>query len=145
VLRYVVDAVRDRVTYNKDNRLMEFVEWAGKAGDKPLAYSALERTFFKEFLYKNALSSAIGEGVDRGDNPRVLERDQLVRLMSLFADVFFVGQWDPERGGRKLENRLQKGDPIPEGHLRAWRVAREEILGNILIWVRLVIENYYAW
>ena len=68
----------------------------------------------------------------------------MVRLMSLFAEVFFVGKWDPETGGRKLENRLQKGDPIPEQHLRAWRVAREEILGSILRWVRLVIENYNA-
>ena len=65
--------------------------------------------------------------------------------MTLFADVFFVGQWDPEVGGRKLENRLQKGDTIAEGHLRAWRVAREEILANILEWVRLVCENYFAW
>ena len=69
----------------------------------------------------------------------------MVRLMSLFAEVFFVGKWDPELGGRKLEYRLQKGDPIPEEHLRAWRIAREEILGNVLEWVRLVIENYNVW
>ena len=53
-------------------------------------------------------------------------------LMSLFAEIFFVGKWDPEIGGRKLEYRVQKGDPIPEEHLRAWRIAREEILGNVL-------------
>lgn len=145
VLRYVVDAARDAITYNKDNRLMEFVEWAGKAGDRPLAYSAVERTFFSQFLFKNALDTPIGEGVDRGENPRFVERHQLVKFMSLFANVFFVGHWDPELGGNKLENRLQKGDSIPEPHLRAWRVAREEILGNILLWVRLVIENYFAW
>ena len=68
----------------------------------------------------------------------------MVRLMSLFAEIFFVGKWDPEVGGRKLENRLQKGDPIPEEHLRAWRIAREEILGNVLEWVRFVIEHYNA-
>ena len=28
--------------------------------------------------------------------------------------------------------------------LRAWRVARDEVIANILAWVRLVIENYYA-
>src|SRR5205807_705013 len=32
-----------------------------------------------------------------------------------------------------------------ENHLRAWRIAREEILANVLHWVRIVIENYYAW
>ena len=33
---------------------------------------------------------------------------------------------------------------IPEPHLRAWRVAREEVLSNILAWVRLVIEYHFA-
>jgi hypothetical protein len=145
MLRYIVDAVRDSVTHNKNNRLMEFVEWSGKAADRPLAYSALERTFFKEFLYKKALEQNIDDGLESGDNPRVLEREQLVRLMSLFADVFFVGQWDPEIGGRRLENQIQKGEAFPENHLRAWRVSREEILGNILIWVRTVIEHYFVW
>jgi hypothetical protein len=145
MLRYIVDAVRDAVTHNNDNRLMEFVEWSGKAADRPLAYSALERTFFKEFLFKKALAEPIDEGMERGDNSRVLEREQLVRMMSMFAEVFFIGHWDPEIGGRRLEYRIQKGENFPEGHLRAWRVSREEILGNILLWVRTVIENYFAW
>ena len=145
MLRYIVDSARDSITRHKDNKLMDFVEWAGKAADQPLAYSSVERTFFSEFLYKSALSSRLDEGMERGDNPRHLERDQLVRLMSLFAEIFFVGKWDPDFGGRRLENRLQKGDPIDEEHLRAWRVAREEILGNIVEWIRLVIENYFAY
>jgi len=145
MLRYIVDAVRDSITHNKDNGLMEFVEWAGKGADRPLSYSAVERTFFREFIYKRALEMAIDEGMERGDNPRVLEREQMVKLMSLLAEIFFVGKWDPEIGGRKLEYRLQKGDPIPESHLRAWRIAREEILASVLGWVRLVIEHYNAW
>jgi hypothetical protein len=64
--------------------------------------------------------------------------------MALFADVFLVGQWDPELGGRKLEDKVLKGEPIPPNHLRAWRVAREEVLANVLKWVRLAIEHYFA-
>jgi len=143
--RYIIDAVRDSITHNKDNGLVEFVEWAGKGASRPLSYSAVERTFFGEFIYKKALETPIDEGMERGENPRVLEREQMVRLMSLFAEILFVGKWDPEIGGQKLENRVQKGDPIPEGHLRAWRMAREEILANILGWVRFVIENYNAY
>jgi hypothetical protein len=144
MLRYIIDNWRDSITHNKDNRLMEFVEWAGKTAQRPLAYATIERTFFAEFLYMNALDCAFDEGMESGENPRVVERDQIVRLMSLIADVFFVGQWDPDIGGRKLENRLQRGEAIPEHHLRAWRVTREDILANVLEWVRLVIENYYA-
>ena len=142
--RYIIDAQRDGVTHDPTNKLLEFVEWAGKAADRPLSYNAIERSFFKEFLYKKALDSPIDQGLEQGTNPRQLEREQLVRIMSLFAEVFFIGHWDPETGGRKLESRVQKGDSIQEGHLRAWRVAREEVLANVLRWLRLVIEHYFA-
>ena len=29
--------------------------------------------------------------------------------------------------------------------MRAWRIAREEVLANVLRWVRLVITNYFAY
>ncbi len=144
MVRYIVDAVRDSITHTKENKLMEFVEWSGKGADRPLSYATIEKTFFKEFVFKKALESRLDEGLERGDNPRSLERDQNVRLMSLFADIFFVGSWDPERGGRRIESQVQAGEAIPENHLRAWRIAREEILANVLGWVRLVIENYFA-
>ena len=65
MLRYIIDAVRDSITYNKDNGLMEFIEWAGKGAKQPLSYSAIERTFFKEFIYKRVLDVPIGEGMER--------------------------------------------------------------------------------
>lgn len=145
IQRYIVDAVRDSITYNKDNKLMEFVEWSGKGADRPLAYTNIERTFFAELLYKKALSTPINEGFEQGVNPRQLEKDQIVRLMNCFANIFFIGHWDPDISGRQIETRLQRGEAIPEAHLRAWRIAREEILGNIMQWVRLVLEHYYAW
>ncbi len=89
MLRYIIDSTRDSITYHKDNRIREFVEWAGKTADRPLAYTSIERMFFAEFVYKGALSVPIDEGMERGDNPRELERAQMVRLMSLFADLFF--------------------------------------------------------
>ena len=145
MLKYIVDANRDAISHSPENKLMQFVEWSGRGADRPLSYSSVEKTFYAAFLYVSALNTPIDHGLEQGDNPRVLERDQMIRLMSLFAEVFYIGKWDPEIGGRKLESTLQKGDPIPEHHLRAWRVSREEILANILRWVRLVMENYYAY
>lgn len=142
--RYIIDSQRDATTHDSSNKLLEFVEWAGKGADRPLAYNSIERSFFKEFLYKKALDSPIDEGMEQGRNPRVLERQQLIKLMSIFAEVFFVGSWDPEIGGNKIENKVRNGETILEPHLRAWRVAREEVLSNILAWVRLVIEHYFA-
>ncbi len=143
--RYIIDAQRDNITHSAENKLLEFVEWAGKTGNRPISYSTIEKTFFKEFLYKKALDSPIDEGFEQGTNPRFLEREQMVRLMSLFAEVFFVGKWDPEIGGRRLEARIQKGEKIDEYHLRAWRIAREEVVTITVKWIRLVIENFFSW
>lgn len=143
--RYIIDAQRDAITHDQHNALLEFVEWAGKAADRPLSYNTIERSSFREFLYKKALDMPIDMGMAEGTNPRQLEREQMVRLMSLFAQVFFVGNWDPEKGGRRLESQVQGGEVIPEGHLRAWRIAREEVLSNVTRWMRLVIANYYAY
>lgn len=142
--RYIVDAQRDAVMHSADNKLPEFIEWAGKGAERPLSYNAVERSFFKEFLYKKALDTALDHEIEQGSNPRQLEREQLIAIMSLFADVFFIGNWDPEIGGRRLESRIQQGEVIPEGHLRAWRIARQEVLINVLRWLRLVVENYFA-
>ncbi len=142
--RYIVDAQRDAIMHDSTNSLLEFVQWAGKGADRPLSYTAIERSFFKEFLYKKALDSPIDQNFEQGTNPRQLEREQLVRIMSLFAEVVFIEKWDPEIGGRRIETRVQAGDAIQEGHLRAWRVAREEVLANVLRWLRLVIEHYFA-
>ena len=143
--RYIIDAQRDAITHDPNNGLLEFVEWSGKAADRPLSYLTIERSFFHEFLYQKALETPIESGIEEGTNPRQLEREQMVRLMSLFAEVFFVGSWDPELGGRRIEKRIADGEAIPESHLRAWRLAREEVLANIIRWVRLVMANFHAY
>lgn len=142
--RYIIDAQRDAVMHASENKLLEFVEWAGKGAKRPLSYNAIDRSFFKELLFKKALDTPIEQEIDQGTNPRQLEIKQLVQIMSLFAEVFFIGKWDPEIGGRKIETRVHGGEVIQQGHMRAWRVAREEVLANILRWLRLVIEHYYA-
>ncbi len=136
--RYIVDAQRDAIARNGDNRLLEFVEWSGKGNDRPMAYSTVESCFF-QLLCTKALSTPIDQGSERE-----LERRQMTELMSLFADVFYIGHWDHDIGGRQLENRIRKGDKIPDGHIRAWRISREEVAVNVMRWVRLVIENHFA-
>jgi len=143
--RYIIDAQRDAITHDTNNGLLEFVEWSGKTANRPLAYLTIERSFFHEFLYQKALETPIELGIEEGTNPRQLEREQMVRLMSLFSEIFFAGSWDPELGGRRIEKRIVDGEAIPEPHVRAWRVAREEVMANILRWVRLVIANFNAY
>lgn len=137
--RFIIDAQRNAIARDGDNRLLEFVEWSGKVADRPMAYSTVESAFF-QLLYQKALGTPIHQGAERG-----LERRQMTTLMNVFADTFFVsGQWDFDIGGRQLENKIQKGAKIPDEHLRAWRISREEVAVNVMRWVRLVIENYNA-
>jgi hypothetical protein len=33
-----------------------------------------------------------------------------------------VNQFDPELGGDRIESKIQKGEDIPDNHLRAFRI-----------------------
>lgn len=142
--KYILDAVRNAVTYDPENRLMEFVEMAGKGAERPISYSALEKTFFSTFLYLKPLNTPLNHLDEEGKNPRYLEHTQMVRLMSTYADEILVSRWDLEEASTKLEYRVQQGDPVSEKHLCAHRMSREEILHATLTYVALIIKNYYA-
>jgi hypothetical protein len=80
----------------------------------------------------------------QGENPRELERRQIVKLMTLIADAYFSeGKYDFTRGTDKLENKVLKGEHIPDSHLRAYRIAREEVMNAWLPFVSTVIQNYF--
>ncbi len=137
--RFIIDAQRDAIARDPNNRLFEFVEWSGKGADRPLAYSTVDSAFF-QLLYQKPLSTPIDQGVERE-----LERRQMTHLMNIFAETLLIGRWDVDIGGRRLENRIQQGDKFPPEHLRAWRISREEVAVNVMRLVRLVIEHYNAY
>jgi hypothetical protein len=126
--RYVLDSVRDAITHSPDNKLSDFVEYAGKSSKKPLSYSAIEKTFYSQFIYGKMLIGPWNDRAEIGENPRELEKGQIIRLMSLIAERIYIGKYDDEIGTRRLENKVQTGEDVPEPHLRAFRMAREEIL-----------------
>jgi hypothetical protein len=45
---------------------------------KPLSYSTIEKTFFKELLCKKALDTSIELGMEEGTNPRLLALDWVI-------------------------------------------------------------------
>ena len=81
--------------------------------------------------------------MDEGENPRESEKEQILRLMSLIADCLYVQHFDPQIGTARVENRIQKNEDIPEGHLAAYRMAREEILYGLLRFVDQIVQNYF--
>lgn len=142
--RYILDSVRDAVTHSPENKLRDFVEYAGKGQDKPFSYSTIEKTFYSEFIYGAVLETPWNHRLDVGENPRELEKSQLIRLMSLIAERFYVAKFDDTLGTKQIEHKLQRGDTIPEPHLRAYRMAKEEVLHTWLKYVRLLIEQHFV-
>ena len=135
--RYIIDAQRNRITYHPENRLREFIEMGGKGTERPLSYSAIEKAFYSQTIFGGMLDTPDDHKVDQGENPRDLECAQIVRLLNIIADLIYISKWDPDIGGGKIESKIQNNQDMPESHLRAHRMGREEILQA---WTELVLS-----
>jgi len=67
-----------------------------------------------------------------GENPRELEKIQILELMNIIAEEIYLGKYDGDIGTYRIENRLQAGETLPIDHVRAFRMSKEEILWNWL-------------
>jgi len=143
IRRYIVDDMRVGVIHHPQNRLKAYVEFSGRAKEKPLSYSTIEKTFFSTFIHKDPLLTPMNLRLEIGENPRDLEKQQLVELMNVIAEELFEGQYDFDLGTDKIEEKVKKGDNIPDGHLRATRISREECVYNWLRYVHNLIKRYY--
>lgn len=141
--RYILDAVRDTITHSADNKLTSFIDFGGKATERPLSYSTIEKTFYSFFIFSGVLETPLDYRIDEGENPRELEKEQILRLMNLVAHTLYISQFDVALGTSRIENKVQKGDDVPESHLRAFRLSKEEILYSWLRFVKQIIQNYF--
>ncbi len=141
--RYILDSVRDGVTRNPENKLMEFVDMGGRAKEKPISYSTIEKTFYSFFIFQDLLETPISFKMDEGKNPRSLEKEQIVQLMNIIAEEIYIDKFDMELGTFKLENKIQNDGEVPIEHLRAYRMGKEEIMYNWLKFLGQVIQNHF--
>jgi len=63
--------------------------------------------------------------------------------MNIIAEEIFIGNFDTDIGTYRIEDRVQKGELIPEDHLRAYRMSKEEIIYNWLRYIHQIIKNYF--
>lgn len=143
VKRYILDAVRDGVTSSPENKLRDYIDNGGRGKERPLSYSAIDKTFFSFFVYQEVLDTALNYGADSGENPRELETTQMIRLMNILAEEIYVGKFDTDIGTDKIESRLQKGENFAHAHLCAFRMSKEEVIYNWLRYVQQVIKHYF--
>jgi hypothetical protein len=122
---------------------MDFIDLSGRGKERPLSYSTIEKTFYSFFVYQEVLETPLDYRMEDGENPRDLERRQILRLMNLIAQEIYINKFDPELGTDKIESRLQKGHDYPHEHLRAFRMSKEEIVYNWLGLVGQVARQYF--
>ena len=142
--RYVVDRVRYGITNHADNRLREYIELGGRSTRRPLSYSTIEKTFYRFLIYDKMLSTPFSDRYEEGLNPRQLEIEQIVKLMNIIADKIYIDQFDFELGNARIESDVEKGKDIPESHLRASRISKEEIVHNLARLIRQVMYQYFV-
>ncbi|MEQ1590892.1 MAG: HNH endonuclease signature motif containing protein [Thiobacillaceae bacterium] len=143
IKRYILDAVRNGVTSDSSNKLRDFIDFGGRGKESPLSYSTIEKTFYSFFVYQEVLETPINYRAEEGENPRIVECSQILRLMNLIAEVLYVDKFDPEVGTDKIESKLQKGETFKLDHLRAFRMSKEEIIYNWLQLVGQIARTYF--
>jgi hypothetical protein len=147
IRKYIIDSIKHNITYSADNKLKDFIDFGGKAKELPLSYSAFEKTFLSIFIdSKLILKTNISEKTDEGNNPRELEINQLIKLLNIIADQIYIGKFIPDIGVNRIEQRIidKKDTEIKDEHLIAYRISKEEIIYNWLLYLENVVENYFS-
>ena len=134
---YLRTMVRD--SEEPKNKLFSYVEMeAPRSRTWPLSYDSIEKTFFRHYLDPNPCETPIDTYDEKPDEfPRMVERKNLVTLMNIFAEETLEGKFDKGIGVFKIENRIRKGESIPQDHIKAYRMYRP---AAFQIWCELFKE-----
>ena len=144
---YIINSQKNVVTHSPDNKLQSYINFEGRGYSLPLSYSTFEKTLLATFINpKTVLTTPISYRAEEGLNPRTLEKEQLVRLCNIIAETFLIGKYDDSIGTNKIENSIAtgKGDNIPDEHLIACRLFKEEVMYNWIKYIELLIKNHFA-
>ncbi len=147
IKKYIIDSIKHSITNAKDNKLKDYIDFEGKAKELPISYSAFDKTILSSFVSaKLVLKTAIDSKTDEGLNPRELEINQIVRILSILAKNIYMNKFLPEVGTARVEKKIidKKDTGITDEHLIAYRISKEEILYNWLQYLKKVTTTYFA-
>lgn len=144
---YIINSQKNGITRSENNRLQAYISFEGRGNTLPLSYSTFEKTLLSTFVNANTvLITPINYLVEEGLNPRILEKTQLIELCNIIADELLVNRFDTNIGTYKIENKIATGagDDIPDEHLAACRIFKEEIMYNWIKYIERLIKNQFA-
>ena len=70
--RYVLDRVRHGITTHPENQLRDYIEYGGRSTERPLSYSAIERSFYRFFIHGGMLTTDFNHRYQEGANPATI-------------------------------------------------------------------------
>lgn len=144
---YIINSQKNAITRSSDNKLQSYINFEGRGTSLPLSYSTFEKTFLSTFINsKTILSKPINYKVDEGLNPRILEKEQAIQICNILAEEILIDKYDDQIGTYRIENNIAagKGDSIPNNHLIAYRMFKEEIMYNWIKYLELLLKNYFC-
>lgn len=144
---YIINSQKNAITRNSENKLQSYINFEGRGTTLPLSYSTFEKTLLSAFVNtKTILTKPINYRVDEGQNPRMLEKEQLVMLCNIIAEELLIDKYDDEIGTNKIENKIATGvgNSITDDHLIACRMFKEEIMYNWIKYIKLLVKNHFA-
>jgi len=144
---YIINSQKNSITRNPDNKLQAYINFEGRGNDLPLSYSTFEKTLLSRFVNpKTILKTPINYKLDEGLNPRLLEKEQLIKLCNTIAEKLLIGKYNPDIGTYRIENNIANGngDSIPDEHLIAYRLMKEEIMYNWVKYIEKLIVSYFS-
>lgn len=147
IKKYITDSIKHSITYSKENKLKDYIDFEGRAKDVPISYSAFDKTFLNTFVNsKIILSTPIDHKSDEGLNPREIQINQVVHLLNIIAEEIYINKFKPEIGVGRIEQKIvnKKDNEITDDHLTAFRISKEEIVFNWLQYLEKVIESYFT-
>lgn len=144
---YIINSQKNAITHDPDNKLQSYINFEGRGTTLPLSYSTFEKTLLSSFVNaKTILNKPINYKMDEGQNPRILEKEQLVQLCNNIAEIMLISKFNDEIGTNKIENKIAtgNGNSIADDHLIACRLFKEEIMYNWVQYIKLLVRNHFV-
>jgi len=138
--------VKHSITYSKDNKLKDYIDYEGKAKELPISYSTFDKTFLSLLIdSKLILLTPLDYKSDEGHNPREIQISQITTLLNIIAEEIYLDKFDTDIGVFRIETKISAGNDsdIKDDHLIAYRMSKEEIVYNWLLYLIKVIESYF--
>lgn len=136
IKQFIIDSQKDSIITDPKNQLRPYIDFEGRGKEMPISNSAFNKVFLSALIDPKKILS---EPLDSENNPRTLERMQLVNLENIMAKVFYIDKFNQDVGVSKIEQKIVDGkdSEITGAHLTSVRISREEIMSA---WVKILIE-----